>query len=58
MGGVVTYVLVCRACDPLSPIPFATPEERGRWAAEHTAGTGHEAWTVWEDVLYAIGGDR
>lgn len=42
------YVLVCRVCDPEaeSPIPFESAEARGRWATDHTAGTGHENWIV------------
>jgi hypothetical protein len=42
------YVLVCLMCDPDAegPIPFPSAEERGRWAAAHTAGTGHEKWIV------------
>lgn len=38
------YVLLCRVCGGDNPIPFPNPEERGRWAAEHTAGTGHDRW--------------
>lgn len=30
------------------PIPFQTPQERGKWAAEHTKGTGHDSWIVLE----------
>lgn len=43
------YVICCRDCDgegePL-PMPFETPEARGRWAAEHKRGTGHDRWFV------------
>jgi hypothetical protein len=44
----VWYVLICRECDPdlEAPMPFGTPAERGRWAAEHTRGTGHDRWLV------------
>lgn len=46
------YILCCRECDgdgdPL-PIPFETPEGRGRWASEHTKGTGHERWLVMDE---------
>lgn len=56
------YLLACRECgDPerLLPIPFESPAARGRWATEHTAGTGHERWIVkdlqepetWDEVL-------
>lgn len=43
------YVLFCQDCDDASylmPIPFETPEARGKWAAEHRAGTGHDRWRV------------
>lgn len=40
------YVLICRECSPELPIPFPTPAERGRWAAAHTAGAGHDTWLV------------
>lgn len=43
------YLLWCRACgdpDRPLPIPFGSAAERGRWAAEHTRRTGHEAWVV------------
>ena len=31
--------------EPL-PMPFESPAERGKWAAAHTAGTGHDSWFV------------
>lgn len=39
-------VLICRACEDDDPLvmPFISRAERGRWAAEHTRGTGHYAW--------------
>jgi hypothetical protein len=42
------FVLFCRVCDPdlEMPIPFTTPEARGRHAAAHRDGTGHDAWLV------------
>jgi hypothetical protein len=43
---VAVYVLVCKECDPLLPMPFASAAERGKWAAEHTRGTGHDKWFV------------
>ncbi len=48
----VRYVLFCRECDegfpkPL-PMPFESAEDRGRWAAAHTKGTGHAKWFVIE----------
>lgn len=44
----VWYVLVCLVCDPDSdaPMPFGSAEERGKWAAAHKVGTGHEHWLV------------
>ena len=50
------YVLVCLHCsrgmDPEDwlAIPFGSPEERGKWATEHTAGTGHDQWVVLDQV--------
>lgn len=48
------YLLACLECEagnerPL-PIPFGSAAERGKWAAEHTRGTGHERWWVKDDV--------
>ena len=45
------FLLVCRECWPDATgidgaIPFRTAAERGSWAANHTAGTGHAAWIV------------
>jgi hypothetical protein len=43
------YLLLCRECgDPERPlpIPFESPAERGKWAAEHTQATGHDSWVV------------
>ena len=43
------YVLVCRDCgdgDDALPMPFGSAEERGKWAAAHTRGTGHNRWFV------------
>ena len=45
----VFYVLICRLCgdpDKPLPMPFESPAERGKWAAAHTAGTGHDSWFV------------
>lgn len=45
------YLLSCVVCDgdrPL-PMPFGSPAERGKWAAEHNAGTGHDEWRVWDE---------
>jgi hypothetical protein len=29
-------------------MPFGSPAERGKWAAAHTRGTGHDRWFVTE----------
>lgn len=44
------YLINCRDCDdqcsrPLT-IPFESAAARGKWASEHTAGTGHSRWLV------------
>jgi len=43
------YILRCRQCgnpDRRLPMPFPGPAERGSWASEHTAATGHDSWIV------------
>lgn len=41
------YVLVCRQCgDGDLSMPFESAAARGRWASEHTKGTGHDRWFV------------
>lgn len=43
------YVIDCKECDEggvALPIPFDTPEARGRWAADHRNATGHDRWLV------------
>jgi hypothetical protein len=42
----VTYILICLDCEPQMPIPFPGQAERGKWAAAHTKGTGHDRWMV------------
>jgi hypothetical protein len=45
------YLIVCRDCDRLDdplPIPFETAAARGKWAAAHTLGTGHDHWLVFD----------
>jgi hypothetical protein len=38
-------ILVCRKCGSGDlPMPFESYKERGKWAAAHTRGTGHERW--------------
>jgi hypothetical protein len=29
-------------------MPFETPAARAKWCTEHTAGTGHDRWNVYE----------
>jgi hypothetical protein len=40
------YTLTCLSCTPHLPKPFPTADARGRWAAQHQAGTGHDSWRV------------
>lgn len=44
------FILACRQCGnperPPLPMPFGSPAERGKWASEHTAATGHDQWVV------------
>lgn len=54
-AGAQWFVLACRTCDEIAVttddpvfLPFESPEERGRWASKHTAGTGHDSWIVME----------
>jgi hypothetical protein len=47
--GKAFYLLACRECgDPEKPLimPFGSAAERGKWASEHTQGTGHDRWWV------------
>ena len=45
--GAVFYLLVCRECGNGDLVmPFSGQEERGKWAAAHTRGTGHNHWLV------------
>jgi|ERR1035441_3395655 hypothetical protein len=48
------YLLACLECGsperPL-PMPFGDQAERGKWASEHTRGTGHDLWLVWEETV-------
>ena len=41
-------IIVCRTCstdaDMVALIPFASWSDRGKWASEHTRGTGHASW--------------
>jgi hypothetical protein len=51
---MIYYVLVCLECDgdgPVTPLPFESADARGRWASEHTKGTGHDRWVVTDQVL-------
>ena len=47
--GGTFYLLACLQCEPPLPMPFGSPAERGKWAAAHTKGCGHDRWHVWED---------
>jgi len=47
------YLLRCRVCEPdadlsdhLAYIPFESAALRGKWAAAHTRGLGHDSWVV------------
>jgi hypothetical protein len=45
--GAVFYLLACRECGNGDLVmPFSGQEERGKWAAAHTRGTGHNHWLV------------
>lgn len=47
-----TYLLVCRLCgDGELVMPFESAQARGRWAAEHTKGTGHDQWWVCDQTV-------
>lgn len=40
-----TWLLVCRRCGNGDlEMPFDSASARGKWAAAHTKGTGHDAW--------------
>lgn len=46
------YLIVCRDCgegDDALVMPFDTAGARGKWAAEHKSGTGHDRWIVTEE---------
>lgn len=49
------YLLTCLDCwqglDRPLRMPFGSAAERGKWASEHTKGTGHDHWRVWEETL-------
>lgn len=34
-------------------MPFDTRKERGEWASEHTKGTGHDNWRVYEEETFS-----
>jgi hypothetical protein len=41
------FLLVYRECGNGDLVmPFGSPAERGKWAAAHTRGTGHDRWIV------------
>lgn len=48
------FLLACLDCDddePLVMMPFISAAERGGWAADHTAGTGHNRWWAFDGVV-------
>ena len=47
------YLLLCFDCTPPLPMPFLSLEERGKWAAQHTEGAGHDDYRVWEEPYRA-----
>lgn len=48
MTAAPLFLLWCRECTPVpeldNALPFTSMAERGRWAAAHRAGTGHDKW--------------
>lgn len=50
MSATTFYLLTCLECEPPLPMPFGTAAERGKWAAEHTRGTGHDRWIVKDEI--------
>lgn len=44
-----TYLLLCLLCEPPLPMPFGSAEERGKWAAAHRDGAGHDRWCTWDE---------
>lgn len=54
------YLLNCRECDEQSGrelvIPFGSPAERGKYASEHTRGTGHDRWFVRDERRPVVAG--
>lgn len=44
-----TYLLACLLCEPPLPMPFDSAEARGKWAAAHRDGAGHDRWRVWDE---------
>jgi len=58
-AGKTFYLLVCLECgdpDRPLPIPFGSAAERGKWAAEHTRGTGHDRWIVMDEPASGVPG--
>jgi hypothetical protein len=52
----VFYLLVCRECgdgEDALVMPFESAEARGKWAAAHTRGTGHDRWFVKDEARHA-----
>lgn len=56
----VFFLLNCLECDgqsrPLA-IPFESAAARGKWASEHTRGTGHNRWIVRDEPRPVVAGE-
>lgn len=50
--GAALFLLWCLVCEPVptvdNPLPFGSAAARGQWASEHTHGTGHNTWRVFD----------
>lgn len=60
-AGRVFFLLNCLDCDDLGhrplAMPFGSPAERGKWASEHTRGTGHDRWLVRDERRRVVSGE-
>jgi hypothetical protein len=54
--GATFYLLVCRECQG-DLIPFESAAKRGKWATEHTKGTGHNSWFVFDREMMTNASD-
>lgn len=48
--GQTFHLLACLLCEPPLPVPFSSAAERGKWAAAHRDGAGHDTWRVWDET--------